>query len=430
MKLLLPLLGVSGLLAQDIQPRFALPPPVDITGLGRHAPVSKNSDVEPLRCNGRDSLQDGEVVSIQTPRYPKKYRKNSACTWDIDIPADSKVTIYCETFDLKRGDYFTIGDIGMYYGVASAFSFPVIENQAAYTLALKFESDKKRNGRGFKCTVAAESSSLTTSAPVTSPPTNTTGSACSCGIPNRSMRIVGGQETEVNEFPWQVGLVSRNGKTPWCGGTLISDRHVLTAAHCTAGGSTRSIKVLLGEHRIDDNSYTIMPISAITDDPTYNDGNFQNDFSILTLVEPVTFSATIAPARMPAETSKTFAGDLATVSGWGTLASGGNQPSVLHSVEVTVTTNDQCAQAYGNNIGDMNICAADSGKDSCQGDSGGPLVVQENGRYVIAGVVSWGYGCAYDGYPGVYARTTYRKDWILANTAGTQESTCGTAAGR
>ena len=114
-----------------------------------------------------------------------------------------------------------------------------------------------------------------------------------------STRIVGGQETEVHEYPWQVGLVSRNGKTPWCGGTLISDRHVLTAAHCTAGETTKSMKVLLGEHMIDDNSYTIMPISKITDDPLYNDNNYQYDFSILTLKEPVEFSAAIAPACMP-----------------------------------------------------------------------------------------------------------------------------------
>ena len=73
---------------------------------------------------------------------------------------------------------------------------------------------------------------------------------CTCGIPNRSNRIVGGQETEVNEYPWQVGLVSSSGTLPWCGGTLISNRHVMTAAHCTAGSSVGSIRVLLGKDEI------------------------------------------------------------------------------------------------------------------------------------------------------------------------------------
>merc|ERR1712013_698655 len=84
---------------------------------------------------------------------------------------------------------------------------------------------------------------------------------------------------------------------------------------------------------------------------------------------------------LPSDTSKTYAGQKATVSGWGTLSSGGNQPTVLMEVDVTVTTNTFCSGVYGSGISDINICAMDAGKDSCQGDSGGPLFIQENGRY-------------------------------------------------
>merc|ERR1712110_247397 len=110
-------------------------------------------------------------------------------------------------------------------------------------------------------------------------------------------------------------------------------------------------------------------------------------------------------------------------TGWGTLSSGGSQPTALQEVDVTVTTNAVCNQAYGSITANM-ICAADSGKDSCQGDSGGPLIAPENGRQALIGVVSWGRGCAFDGWPGVCARVTEKMDWILANTAGTFSSTC------
>merc|ERR1712088_749837 len=250
-----------------------------------------------------------------------------------------------------------------------------------------------------------ETAATTTAAPATTaapgPVVTAAPGTCQCGVKGGAAngRIVGGQETEEHEYPWQVGLVSRNGRTPWCGGTLISSTHVLTAAHCTQT-SASSIRVILGEHSIAD-----------------------SDFAILRLSSPVAFTNEVSPACLPADLSATYAGVLATVTGWGTLSSGGNQPTALQEVDVTVTTNAVCNQAYGSITANMN-CAADSGKDSCQGDSGGPLIAPENGRQALIGVVSWGRGCAFDGWPGVYARVTEKMDWILANTAGTFSSTC------
>ena len=176
---------------------------------------------------------------------------------------------------------------------------------------------------------------------------------CNCGIPNRYNRIVGGLETGPNKYPWQVGLVSSIGTKPWCGGTLISNQHVLTAAHCTASraSSPSRISVLVGEHRIDDSSYNRVPLSAINDHPDYTGvPNHDNDYSILTLAKPVQFSASIAPACLPSDVNKDFVGELATVSGWGKLSSEGNHPTVLNEVDVVVQSNAQCRNAYGSSI--------------------------------------------------------------------------------
>ena len=193
----------------------------------------------------------------------------------------------------------------------------------------------------------------TTKAPATTTQSSSSGSKCVCGLANKGKnRIVGGVVTEANEYPWQVGLVNTQGKTPFCGGTLISSQHVLTAAHCTAGKQTIDIEILLGEHDIKDNSFTRVAISKITDDKKYNKDNLQYDFSILTLTKPVTFTDKIRPACLPSDVTKTYTNEMATVSGWGTTTFQGSQPSKLMEVDVKVITNAQCKTKYPLSIGE------------------------------------------------------------------------------
>ena len=145
-----------------------------------------------------------------------------------------------------------------------------------------------------------------------------------------------------------MGLVSAGSRTPWCGGSLISDRHVLTAAHCTYGGSTSSIRVLLGEHDTTDSVADIRTISAITDHPSYNASNsWAYDFSILTLSSPLTFSRVMAPVCLPADVSSLYTRRRATVTGWGRISSGGSLSGKLKEVDVIVQSNEQCNKAYG-----------------------------------------------------------------------------------
>jgi len=262
------------------------------------------------------------------------------------------------------------------------------------------------------------------------PPATTTYSPpltnCKCGQANTVSKIVGGVATEANEYPWQVGLISsQSSSRPFCGGSLISDREILTAAHCTQSPISW---VTLAEHDITKADGEIKAqVCSTINHPNYNGNTLENDFAILRLCNPVSFTKMLSPACLPSSSSNNYDSVTATVSGWGTLSQGGSQPSVLQEVNVNTMTNAQCTSApmkySSSSIRSNMLCAGgQGGKDSCQGDSGGPLVTKESsGSYSLIGVVSWGIGCAQEGYPGVYSRVTSQLGWIQSNMQG---STC------
>ena len=204
-------------------------------------------------------------------------------------------------------------------------------------------------------------------------------SDCRCGLVQRSQRIVGGEETEVNEYPWMASLLFQG--SHFCGGSLINSRWILSAAHCFQGlrGNPNLWQAALGEHdRTTDTEadHIEVDISLIVNHPNYASLNF--DFSLLLMAQEINFSIHphIRPICLPVNDNDSYQNTTATTTGWGTLQSGQSQlPSKLQEVDVNVLSNEECANDYGygaNQITEQMLCAnvVGGGKDACQGDSG------------------------------------------------------------
>uniref|UniRef100_A0A8D2D5N6 trypsin n=1 Tax=Sciurus vulgaris TaxID=55149 RepID=A0A8D2D5N6_SCIVU len=238
-------------------------------------------------------------------------------------------------------------------------------------------------------------------------------------------QIVGGYTCQKNSLPYQVSL---NVGYHFCGGSLISDQWVLSAAHCY-----NRFQVCLGEHNIDviEGDEQFIQAAKIIPHPNYNDSTADNDIMLIKLNSPATISSRVSTISLPR--SCPTAGTQCLVSGWGNMLSFGSKchlehkhpagkhqrsikyPSLLQCLDAPVLTDTACHNSYPRKITSNMFCLGfvEGGKDSCQGDSGGPLVC--NGE--LQGVVSWGFGCALKGKPGVYTKVCNYLDWIQETIA-------------
>ncbi|KAF0288616.1 Trypsin [Amphibalanus amphitrite] len=402
---------------------------------------------------GRFELVTGVTATLSSLYFPGLYPPYQWKTWQLtaeDEQATLRMT--CDTYELGKGDRLVLRDSvrgrRTYYSPGDP---PPDVTQPFILLELRSRSE----GR-LRCSVKAVrvegGSQLGQVTPRPVVPFEV-GVALNqtrqvdrpvdlndpiCGKVQTNVRIVGGEVVPRKALPWMVGITSLIGRGPYCGGSIINERFILTAAHCVKNREASRISVLVRKYkRYRDEDQIRFYVKQIIKHPDYNKIRSDSDIAILELrdtlrelissedgrVRPICLpSAACGGGSGPAEACLT--GRTSLIAGWGLLRQDSlDYPDVALQVELPVLSNDKCAEDYANEpfvITSNMVCAGlpEGGKDTCQGDSGGPMMLRDSATKVhtLVGVVSFGKGCAQRGFPGVYARVSEYLPWIRENT--------------
>ncbi|XP_067005298.2 venom serine protease [Anabrus simplex] len=358
-------------------------------------------------------VETGEFYDIKSPGYPNPYPAGSYVRWRAVARTGNRLKLSCGYFNIPAstncvqdrvsisltGDN-TLSDAHLYCG---AGTFTLLSENEYLTMVL--QSSQYSQGGVFLCNITAIA------------PTPT----CNCGWKKQN-RIVGGKETGVNEYPFMAGLVDKVKRQLYCGCTIINKYYVLTAAHCLVRRIPQNLTVLVGDHDITTGADTaasrLYQATNFIANAGYDTVSQANDIALVRVQGPILMSPEVMPVCLPFRYRQfSFTKETVTVLGWGSTRYGAATSNVLMGTDLIVISPAECTSAYGDTVTTKQICTFNQGKDACQSDSGGPVLWQdkETGRVYLAGVISYGIGCA-TSRPGVNTRVTSYLDWILSNT--------------
>ncbi|KAM7380959.1 hypothetical protein PAMP_004223 [Pampus punctatissimus] len=257
----------------------------------------------------------------------------------------------------------------------------------------------------------------------------TTLKCLACGSrPQYSVRIVGGNISRPGQFPWQVSLHFSSEHV--CGGSIITSRWILTAAHCVFGFADPSMWTIhVGQTEQPVHGAQSLSVEQIIYHGRYRPKGLDYDIALMKLTKPLVFNGFVEPICLPNHGEEFQEGTMCWISGWGATEEEGETSVVLRSATVPLLSTKTCNQpeVYQGFISSWMICAGylEGGTDSCQvqtlvfkgelcfqGDSGGPLACEDSSVWKLVGATSWGLGCAMRNKPGVYTRITRSLSWI------------------
>ncbi|KAM3926881.1 ovochymase-1 [Leptodactylus fuscus] len=378
-----------------------------------------------------------EEGKIFTLNYPGLYPSNTSCHWVIEAPEGHVIQLVFEDFTLEYQEQCQYDRVSIYGDrEKSQLIITLCGSSAARQvfspsniMIVKFESDRENNYAGFMARFTFVQSAFadrtpisyneTSLAPTQEPKRINTGV---CGLAPLSPqwllnRIVGGEESCPNCWPWQV-LIMYQGRFQ-CGGVIISPQWILTAAHCLSSSDPSHYHLRAGIHDrlLNESSRQDRMVHSIAAHEMYSPITNDYDIALIRLAEELTFNDFVRPVCLPKMEDPLESTSLCVVTGWGNIEEDGEYTNRLQQLQVPILNNNICNSSYYPGvISERMFCAGfpdTGGKDSCQGDSGGPLVCPGlNNAYVLYGIVSWGVGCARSKKPGVYTRVRSFLSWI------------------